>query len=179
MCARHNKLLVRCAALLAVIVVLTPLARAQWDERPAGRLAPLTSGPAAVSLVATLESLSVRALPAAAAPAGTARALTVTTAWTIRANCTTLRLSGSSGAFTAFEQDPLSVSSSDKTGRLVPIADPGLLPNGTDWPGIAQPVGPTSYPGSRTDNIAFAIDRSDNSTSGASASPVYILAQAL
>jgi hypothetical protein len=182
MFARRYELLFRCATLLAAALCLPLFASAQWDARPAGRLAALTSGPVAVPLVATLQSLSVSASPAAlplAAAHGISPTLTVTTAWTIRANCTTLRLSGNSGALAAFDRDPLTVSPSDKTGRAVPLAASPLPRNDTDWPGIVQPVGPASYPGSRTDNAAFVIDRNGNSTSAAPASPVYILAQAL
>jgi hypothetical protein len=183
MCASGNEHLRRCAALAAMAILLPLSAMGQWDERPPGRLAALTSAPVAVPLVATLESLSVSASPAAVplpvSSAGTGSSLSVTIAWTIRANCTTLRLSGYSGAFAAFQRDPFSVSPSDSSGRLFPVADRGATLNETDWPGIAQPVGPTSYPGSRTDNLGFVIDRSDNSTSAAFGSPVYIFAQAL
>jgi hypothetical protein len=173
----------RCAALVAIALLLPLPGRSQWDAPPRGRLAPLTSGPASVPLVATLESLSVSALPAAlplsTSGARVAPVLTVTTAWTIRANCTTLRVSGYSGALAAFERDPLSVSLPDATGRVLP--DPGVAApvKDTDWPGIAQSVGPGNRPGSRTDNLSFAIDRRRVSSSDSPPSAIYILAQAL
>jgi hypothetical protein len=183
MCARGNQIVLQCAAVLAILLLLPSPARAQWDERPPGRLAALTSGPVAIPLVATLESLSVSAqlsaLPFSASGGGMTPSLTVNTAWTIRANCTTLRLSGSSGALAAFERDPLSAAPSDKTGRLSPAAVSAVSQNNTDWSGVAQPVGPTSYPGSRTDNVEFAIDRGDKFGSASSPSAIYIFAQAL
>jgi hypothetical protein len=181
--ARGNQLLRHVLCLLAIIAPVAPAAFGQ-GEPPASRLAALTSRSAAVVLVATLESLSVTtsqaARPLSASPAGGAPSLTVTTSWTIRANCTTLRLSGYSSALAAFARDPLFVSSPDKADR-VPLhpGPPTLVSYETAWPAIAQPIGPTSYPGSRTDNIAIAIDRSDNSTSAAPASPLYVLVQAL
>jgi hypothetical protein len=183
MCARRNEYLCRCAALVAIVLLLPPLTWSQWDTRPPGRLAPLTSRPAAVSLVATLESLSVSALPTSlaisASHAGVPPSLTVTTAWTLRANCTTLRLSGYSGALAAFVRDPLSVLPSDKTDRLALYATHPLVVNDTNWTGISQPVGATSHPGNRTDNVELAIDRKDKSGSVSPPSAIYIFAQAL
>jgi hypothetical protein len=183
MYARGNEFRCRFAILMAIVLLLTPMAWSQWDSRPAGRLAPFTSGPAAVSLVATLESLSVSATPAAlpvsASASRVAPSLTLTTAWTLRADCTTLRLSGSSGAFTAFGRDPLSVSSRDNPDRLVLHASAAVPANNTGWSGVAQPVGATSRPGTRTDNVELSIDRQDHPGSAAQPSPIYILAQAL
>jgi hypothetical protein len=182
MCASGNELFCRCIALVAIVLLLPAPAWSQWDASRPGRLAPLTSGPAAIPLVATLESLSVSALPCSlpisASLTRVAPALTVTTAWTIRSNRTILRLSGYSGTLAAFERDPLSVSPLDKTVRLSLHASTAVPANETDWPGIAQPVGPASHPGSRTDNVEFAVNRSDNSSAARTPSPVYILAQA-
>ncbi|MGC2638476.1 MAG: hypothetical protein WA294_14935 [Acidobacteriaceae bacterium] len=182
MYARGTGLMLRCAALLALLLLASP-ARAQWDARPPGRLAALTSGPAAVSLVATLESLSVSASPSVLSESvsdGAARqSLTVTTAWTIPANCTTLRLTGYSTGLTTFARDPLSAPAAGASGGLVLRARAGVSENETDWPAIAQPVGPTSYPGSRTDSIQLGIDPDDNASPGVPSSPVFILAQAL
>jgi len=183
MCARRNELRQRCPILIAIVLVLPLPTWGQWQASPLGRLAALTSGPAAVPLVATLESLSVSAMPAplalSASRPGVAPALTVTTAWTIRSNRTILRLSGYSGAFSAFERDPLSVSVPNQTGRLSLHASSAVSANDTGWPGVAQPVGATSHPGSRTDNVEFYIERSEKSSSSMTPSPVYILAQAL
>jgi len=183
MCARGNIVVYRCAVLGAMVLFLSPLARSQWDARPPGRLAGLTSSPVAIPLVATLESLSVSALPVASPvselSASGARALTVTTAWTIRANCTTVRLSGSSGQFTAFERDPLSVSHLQPFKVQASAASPTLSSYETDWPGIAQPVGATGRPGSRQDNIEFTIGRKDKVDSPPQPAAVYVFAQAL
>jgi hypothetical protein len=183
MWARGNEILLRCAALAAIMLLLPSPTRSQWDGRVPGRLAALTSGPAAVPLVATLESLSVSALPSAlplsASPTRVGSALIVTTAWTIRPNCTTLRLSSYSGALAAFARDPLSVVLPDKTDRLPLHAGQPLSADDADWPGILQPVGATNHPGSRTDNVELFIDRKDKSRTALPPSAIYILAQAL
>lgn len=180
MSARGNEFLPRYVALAAIVLLLPLATRGQWDARPPGRLAPLTSGPAAVQLVATLESLSVSALPTALPfSASRAPSLNVTTAWAIRSNRTTLRLSGNSGALAVFDCDPLSVSAPDTTGRLPLHAAPAMSENETDWPGIAQPIDSSGHPGSRTDNVEFVIDRSVRASSDSSHSAIFILAQAL
>ena len=183
MCARGNKMLQRCAALVAIVLFLAPLTWSQWDARPPGRLAALTSGPVSIPLAATLESLSVSALPAAlpvsASRAGFAPALTVTTAWVIRANCTTVRVSGSSGGFAAFDRDPLSVSHPDPLSDSFPGATPTLSSYETDWPGIAQPVDASGRPGNRRDIIDFTIDRKVKLGADSRPSPIYVFAQAL
>lgn len=181
--ARGNKVLRRYATLMAIVLFLSPLTWSQWDARPPDRLAALTSGPVAIPLVATLESLSVSALPAAlpisASRSGIAPALTVTTAWTIRANFTTVRLSGSSRGFAALDRDPLSVSHPGQLSEFLPAATPTLSPYETDWPGIAQPIGATGRPGSRQDNVEFTIVRKDKSNSESPPSAIYVFAQAL
>src|ERR1700691_5256170 len=105
MYARGNEFLPRYVALAAIVLLLPLSTWGQWDARPPGRLAPLTSGPAPVPLVGTPQSLSVSALPTAlpfsASRAQVVPALNVTTAWAIRSNRTILRLSGNSGALTA------------------------------------------------------------------------------
>lgn len=185
MYARGTEWMLRCAALFALVLLAAP-AWAQWDARPPGRLAALTSGPVAVSMVATLQSLSVSALPASfpisAAEARQDPALTVRTAWTIRANCTTLRLSGyqRGAADQGFGRDPIFAGNAGVTGAPTPSpAETVLYENGSDFSGIAQPVGPTNYPGSRTDNIEFDIEGDGFSPPAAASSPVYIVAQAL
>jgi len=180
MYARGNEFLPQCLALAAIVLLLPLSTWGQWDARPPGRLAPLTSGTTAVPLVATLESLSVSALPTAL-PFSASRAPTfnVTTAWAIRSNRTILRLSGNSGALAALDRDPLSVSVPDKTVRLPLHPTPAMSKNETDWPGIAQPIGSTSYPGSRTDNVEFVIDRNVMASSASSHFAIFILAQAL
>lgn len=183
MCARGNKVLQRYTSLAAIVLFLTPLTWSQWDARPPGRLAALTSGPVSIPLVATLESLSVSALPTAmpisASQASMARSLTVTTAWAIRGNCTTLRLFGSSGGFAAFERDPFSASQPGQMKDSLQGRTPTLSPYETDWPGIAQPVGVTGRPGSREDNVEFTIGRKDKFDSDSPPSAIYVLAQAL
>lgn len=185
MYARGTEWMLRCAALLALLLPASP-ARAQWDARPPGRLAALTSGPVAVPLVATLQSLSVNALPAASSisglPTWKESDLTVTTAWTIRANCTTLRLSGYSGSFEvqSSNSDPPSFAEGDPAGSVAqePINDM-LYEDGTGFSGIAQPVGPTNYPGSRTDNVEVSMSGPDHSSPAMPVAPIYIVAQAL
>jgi hypothetical protein len=183
MSTRGNEFLRRYIALAAIILLLPLASRAQWDARPPGRLAPLTSGPVAIPLVATLESLSVSALPDAlpfsASRAHVSPALNVITAWTIRSNRTILRLSGNSGALAAFDCDPLSVSAPDKAGRLPLRATPAMSENETDWPGIAQPIDSSGLPGSRRDNVDFVIDQSNMARSASPSSAIFILAQAL
>lgn len=183
MYARGPEWMLRCAALLALLLPASP-ARAQWDARPAGRLAALTSGPVAVPLVATLQSLSVSALPVASSisglPSRGGSSLTVSTAWTIRANCTTLRLSGYAGSFGAqsFSSDPPSFAGGDLARAAANESiDATLYENGSDFSGIAQPVGPTNYPGRRTDNVEVSVHGTD--PSAMPVSPVYIVAQAL
>jgi hypothetical protein len=180
--AYGNQLLRHALCLLAILAPIAPAAFGQADTS-ATRPAPLLSRPAAVALVATLESLSVTTSPAgpplSAWPADSA-AMAVTTGWTIRANCTTLRVSGYSGGFSVFGRDSLSVSPGDNSDGFPPRSGPPTSsPYEADWAGIAQPVGPTSYPGSRTDNIHVAIDRRGKSGSDAPLSTIYILAQAL
>lgn len=183
MYVRGTEWIVRCAALLAVLLLASP-AQAQWDARPPGRLAALTSGPVAVPLVATLQSLSVSAMPVtssiSALPMREGSDLAVTTAWTIRANCTTLRLSGYTGSFgvQTSSSDPLTFTGGDLGGAAEqePI-NAMLYQDGTGFSGIAQPVGPTNYPGSRIDNVE--LNPADNPSSAKAVSPIYILAQAL
>jgi hypothetical protein len=183
--ARRNRLLRHIVGPLAILSLVASTAPGQGD-RPGDRLGPLISRPAAVSLVATLESLSVTASPASRAfspwAAGGVPALTVTTAWTIPANCTTLRLTGYPGSPPAeiASDDPLAARNSD-TPRLVlaePVS-PLVSGDATVLPAIAQPVGITSFPGSRIDNIQFVNGRGGNSGSNARPSTIYILAQAL
>lgn len=185
MYARGTKLMVRCAALLAVLLLASP-AQAQWDARPPGRLAALTSGPVAVPLVATLQSLSVSAMPAASSISGLPMRegsdLAVTTAWTIRANCTTLRLSGYSGsiAVQSSSSDPPTFAEGDLAGAAAQEPINAMMhENGTGFSGIAQPVGPTNYPGSRTDSVEVSISGTDPSSSAMPVSSIYIVAQAL
>lgn len=183
MCARGKQLVHRCAVVVAIVLYLSPSSWSQWDARPPGRLAALTSGPVAIPLVATLESLSVSALPAAPLVSGGSSdrepALTVTTAWTIRANCTTVRLSSSSGVLAAFASDPFSGSDRKRRGVFPGRGDPTLSPYETDWPGIAQPVGATGRPGSRRDNIEINIDGKDKFDPQSPPAAVYVFAQAL
>lgn len=185
MLARGKHYVRRTGAFLALTLVAS-LASAQGTARDPGRLAPLTARPATVSLVATLESLSVTAVPSVAAVstsrAGAAQDLTVTTAWAIRANCTTLRLTGYTTAFasTDFARDPLSVIPSDAGLREPRLSGGHDLPrNGAGFPVATQPTGSTSHPGIRTDKIDLAINQRAKPNITQQVSTIFILAQAL
>jgi hypothetical protein len=183
--ARGYQLLRNVIGPVAMLALVASTAPGQGDPA-AGRLGPLIARPAAVSLVATLESLSVTALPAvrplSAWAVGGAPALSVTTAWTIPANCTTLRLTGYSQPLAAelFGDDPLAADTPDRPrAPLAEPAPPSLSGDATVFSTIAQPVGSTSFPGSRVDNIQFDNGPAGYSGSAARPSTIYILAQAL
>lgn len=163
--------LCRVAGFVLIALLSSPLALCQWDARPQGRLAPLTSGPATVLLVARLESLSVTAAPAVvpapySADSGT-DALAVTTSWTMRAECTTLRVmthfgtafgsgqgaQGSGGGlFPADAPDSSAEYPVQSLGQNVTTADAERML-------MTQPIGATSRPGSRINNIQVVMDR--------------------
>jgi hypothetical protein len=97
--ARRNPLLRRVTGLLAMAILAAPLALGQWNDHAVGRLVSLTSRSAAVTLVVTLESLSVAATPSLTSGAGSSGqmesaspAFSITTRWAMPANATTFRL---------------------------------------------------------------------------------------
>lgn len=185
----------RLVNLTVLLVLAVPAALGQWERGATGRLAALNARPAAVGLTATLESLSVTASPTAAnlgeqVDRGANR-WAITTAWTIPANCTTVRLSGypdnvaGAGGFFPGAEDPFSESNDSPDGTstqsFAPPGAAGSLP-GTGIGGITlvnQPMGATSLPGSRTDNISIAIGRSDIRPGTATNPGLTILVQAL
>lgn len=175
-----NQRLRRYAALITTLFFLSPASRSQWEPHPAERFVPLASRPAAVSLTATLESLSVSALsPAAPFPGVRAGSgVTLLTSWAIRANTTTLRLSGNAAPLAAFAGNV----SLPLAGAPMPDSawgenrgwGPG--PEG-DWPGISQPIGATNLPGNRQD--WFDPETGTAAETGPEPPTIYILAQAL
>jgi len=166
---RENQRLRRYAALTTTLFFLSPASQSQWEPHPAERFVPLASRPAVIPLTATLESLSVSAL-APAAPLSGIRAgagVTLLTSWAIRANTTTLRLSGEA----ATQPDAAAWGESRNGGRSQDWRD------NEDWPGISQPIGATNLPGNREDWFDPRMGRRQGPD--ADQPTVYILAQAL
>ena len=160
--------LCRVAGFVLVALLSSPLALCQWDARPSGRLAPLTSGPATVVLVARLESLSVTAapegIPAPYSADSGADALAVTTTWTMRAECTTLRVMTHFG--TAF--DPGQGTLGSGAGAFATDSPDASAEYGARFADgdaermlMTQPIGATGRPGSRMNNIQVVMGRKD------------------
>lgn len=186
-----NRLLGRVAGPMLLVVLFCPWAPGQWDSRTAGKLTAINARPAAVALAATLESLSVTAAPATVPVQGSAingaRTWAITTAWAIPANTTTLRLSG------YFDPDdasnPRSISVWEGLFRQggTPFADfPGFREDNSapaaaagETMLVTQPMGATSLPGHRTDQVAIAIVQNDKQQSEAEESAFTIVVEAL
>jgi len=185
----------RLAFLTGLITLTVPGALGQWERGAAGRLAALNARPAAVGLTATLESLSVTASPADSnngrpGDRGVNRWV-ITMAWAIPANCTTIRLTG-------YFPNP---AASGEVFRTVQDQDweAGDPPNNTlsqafALPGeagsrsaagmggitlVTQPMGATSLPDSRSDNILIAPGRVNIRPDAAIGRELSILVQAL
>ncbi len=190
-----NHLLRGATCLLLTAVPLSPLAFCQFGSSPRGRLSPLTSRSATVMLVATLESLSVSAAPAAV-PASQfgdniPPALALTTSWAIRRDCTTLRLVG------YFAPDPLAQtggrlqsllpakafdpSAAGPATPFAPVTQSGSLASGIGLSLFTQRLGVASKYTSRVDKIRFAIDAANTTQpySSRASGLLVILAEAL
>lgn len=119
------------------------------------------SRPAAVLLVATLETVSVRADSPDASTvsfANDTRRVTLTTAFAVPADRTTVRLAGRFDAGPEDSSSAFSLSAAaDSAVRLPAIATPGgagvLHPGEGDVVLFSQPAGNTNWPVSRTDNL--------------------------
>lgn len=146
-----------------------------------------TSAPAGVFLVATLETVSVHASasPAMAGPhADVTRQVTLTTALTVPADSTTLRLSGSLDR-TSPPLDSFPSAISGSPGLTDPVAAQSvsrvLCPAQGDISLFVQPAGRTDFPVRRTDNLDLDWKTSPHaaSSSASASGTLEILVQAL
>jgi hypothetical protein len=157
------------AIALGLLVFSLPSARCQLNPRP-----PLTSRVAGVTLVATLESLSVGAAPAAsssaAEPGGlaTSAPVAIVTRWVVPSHLTTLRLTGFIQGHPQSARPnggPAVPPSAAQAGEAAELAAPFSKNNGNSMeeiqvglPMVTQdPV--TSSPGTRSDNLNVASSR--------------------
>lgn len=147
------------------------------------------SRPAAVLLVATLETISVRANTMDISPASFANAtglVTLTTAFAVPADCTTVHLAG------RFDADPeptsaaLDLPTAKESGVSGSAIDNGstarvLRPGEGDVALFSQAAGHTNWPVNRTDNINLQWSPSSRAGSapGSPSGTVDILVQAL
>ncbi len=154
---------------VVTLVVLSVFAAAS----PA--LCQTVSRPAAVLLVATLETVSVRANSASvdsASFANGAPRVTLTTAVAVPADCTTVRLAGRLDAVSEPASAMLDLPMTESPAMALPATDnpPGtraLRPGEGEVPLFSQPAGHTNWPIDRTDNL----DLQWSPSSGAAGAP--------
>jgi hypothetical protein len=190
-CARRRSLSSVAIALVLLAFGL-PSARCQLNSR-----SPFTGRGAGVMLVATLESLSVGAAPAAlsaaAVPGGTATSapVAVTTRWVVPSHLTTLRLVGyvqANPQAARVSGGPQPATLSSRVSSPTGLGDtgnsassfPADYGSATALTRVGLPMvtqdAESSFPGTRTDRLSFASGRG---LEAGSSGVLSILVQAL